>query len=169
LPGQVGDYLAYRRWFDAAYATIELPPDCAEIDGGPTFSISNQFTWTVEWYLVCANAPESYIRVAEHFAKVARLLLSQRKTFAYHFGPVVGRDRDGTPLREPADPVFVRIDNSHQPAHLHPERDATEHLPQANIKGLILDDIDLFDFVRACIRSRQAGRPVAEELGYAII
>lgn len=167
MPGPTDDYLAYRKWFDAEYDALRLPPNCTEAEG-PTFNYSNQYTWTLEWCLLFGDDPKSYIRIREHFAKRAGLSLSRRISFAYHYGPIVGLDSDGTPLRNPADPVFVRIDNVKQAAHLHPERDPSEHLPQSSIRDLVLDAVDLFDFVRAALRSRETGRPMAEELGYHI-
>lgn len=168
MPGPTDDYLAYRRWFDAGYGAIVLPPDCTELEG-PTFTYSNQYTWTLEWYLVFSNDPKSYVRIGEHFAKRAGLLLSRRISFAYHFGPTVRTATNGTPLRNPTDPVFVRIDDINQPVHLHPERDASEHLPQSRITGIVLDAVDLFDFVRASLTARETGTRIADELGYRII
>lgn len=168
MPGPTDDYLAYRRWFDAGYGAIVRPPDCTELDG-PTFTYSNQYTWTLEWYLVFSNDPKSYIRIGEHFAKRAGLSLSRRISFSYHFGPTVGTAADGTPLRNPADPVFVRIDDIYQVVHLHPARDATQHLPQSHVTGIVLDAVDLFDFVRASFKVREAGTLMADELGYRII
>jgi hypothetical protein len=122
----------------------------------------------MEWHLVFKN-PESYIRIAEHFAKRSRLSVSRRIHFAYHYGPTVKSDDQGMPVREPPDPVFVRIDNVSGPAHLHREGDPTAHIPQESVKGLVLEDIDLFNFVRAAFSHRQSGRSIERELGYQIV
>ncbi len=114
------------------------------------------------------DEPKVYIRIFEHFAKRSRLLMSQRIHFSYHFGPAAEFDGQGIPLYQPTDPVFVRIDNINRPAHLHPEEDPTRHIPQENIKGLILVDLDLFDFVGASFRKRKNGTPMSRELGYRI-
>jgi len=94
--------------------------------------------------------------------------MSRRIHFSYHFGPVVGIDGDGVPLYQPTDPVFVRIDNINRPPHLHPEGDPTRHIPQGNIKRLVLDDLDLFDFVEASFRKRKNGTSMSHELGYRV-
>jgi len=167
LPGPTDDYFAYKRWFDREYDALELPADCSE--PSPPLSYSNQYTWTVEWYLVFANDPKVYIRVFEHFAKRAQLQLSQRIHFAYNYAPITRSDPRGVPGYLPNDPIFVRIDNIHRPPHLHPEADPTQHHLQEKIDGLTLANLDLFDFVRASLRHRQSGRPMSRELGYRII
>lgn len=129
---------------------------------------SNQYTWSVEWHLIFTDDPSAYIRIREGFAKRSRLSLSRRLLFAYHFGPIIKSDADGSPVPQPADPVFVRIDNVGRPPHLHPQGNPTDHVPQEKIKGLVLEDLDLFDFVKAAFRSRQNGTDVARELGYRI-
>lgn len=166
MPGPTDDYFAYKRWFEANHDALRLPADCVEPEP-PTFTYSNQYTWGMEWHLVFRN-PETYVRIAEHFAKRSRLSMSRRIHFAYHYGPIVKSDDHGIPVREPADPVFVRIDNVSRPAHLHREGHPTEHIAQANVEGVVLEDVDLFDFVRAALMHRQEGRPIERELGYRI-
>jgi hypothetical protein len=166
LPGPTDDYFAYKRWFEAGHGALVRPVDCAERDG-PVLTYSNQYTWEVEWLLIFAN-PHSYVRIRELFAKRAGLQLSRRVQFAYHYGPIVKTDSQGVPERDPADPVFVRIDNSSRPTHLHQQSDPTDHIPQSRIAGLVLEDVDLFDFVKSAFRHRQSGKPIAKELGYRI-
>jgi len=167
LPGPTDDYFTYKRWFDRHYDDLELPADCSEPQD-PPLRYTNQQTWTLEWFLILGDDPKVYIRIFEHFAKRSHLLMSQRIHFAYNFGPIVGVDGQGVPIYQPADPVFVRIDNIGRPPHLHPEEDPTRHIPQENIKGLILVDLDLFDFVEASFRKRKNGTTMSRELGYRV-
>lgn len=167
MPGPTDDYFAYKRWFETGHDAIPLPADCTEPED-PTFTYSNQYTWGLEWHLVFRN-PDSYVRIGENFAKRSRLSVSRRIHFAYHYGPLVNVGDDGMPTRAPADPVFIRIDNVSRPPHLHPENDPTAHIPQEKIGTLILDEVDLFDFVKAALRHRQSGRPIEREFGYRIV
>jgi hypothetical protein len=157
----------YKRWFEAAHSQLGFPSDCAEVEG-PVWVYSDQQTWNVNWYLVFQNNPAAYVRIAEGFAKRSRLSLSRRLYYAYHFGPLIASNPEGIPVHDSSDPVFVRIDNVGG-AHLHHEGDPKTHVPQAKIKGLVLDDVDPFDFLNAVLRSRKNGTPIARELGYSII
>lgn len=167
MPAPVDDYFTYKHWFDRKCDRVELPPDCSE--PLPPLYYSDQHTWDVKWYLIFGNDPKTYIRVFEHFAKRSHLQLSQRIHFAYNYGPVVRSDARGIPEYLPDDPIFVRIDNIARPPHLHPEADPKQHIDQARIKGLVLAELDLFDFVKACLRHRQNGRDMSHQLGYKVI
>jgi hypothetical protein len=166
LPGPTDDYFAYKRWFEVGHGSLALPVDCVEPDG-PVLKYSNQYTWELEWYLIFTN-PHSYVRIQENFAKRAGLYMSRRINFAYHYWPITKADLRGFPDKDPADPVFVRIDNAGRPAHLHHQDDPRDHIPQSRISGLVLEDVDLFDFAKSALRHRQSGRPMAKELGYRI-
>jgi hypothetical protein len=167
LPGPTDDYFAYERWFEKRHDALTLPVDCIEpVD--PILKYTSQYTWEMEWILIFTD-PRSYVRIRELFAKRAGLSFSRRLKFSYHYGPLIRTAADGLPEWESSDPVFVRIDNSNRPPHLHQEADVTDHIPQSRIARLILDQIDLFDFVKAAIRHRKSGRSIAVELGYEII
>jgi len=167
LPGPTDDYFVYKRWFQAGHGALTLPANCAEPEP-PTLSYSDQYTWSVEWYLILAS-PDAYIRIFENFAKRSRMLLSRRIHFAYHYGPLIRKDDDGRPDRQASDPVVVRIDNVGSAAHLHPENDPTAHIPQGRIQGLNLESLDLFDFVKAAFRHRTNGTAIERTLGYRIL
>jgi hypothetical protein len=166
LPGQTDDYFAYKRWFEAGYKAIAIPVGCTAQD--PVLTFANLYTWSAQWILLFTDAA-SHVCVKEHFAKVAGLQSSRRISFAYHYGPTVRKNDDGDPHGEPADPVFIRIDNAGgRPVHLHPEGHPEEHIPQEKIGGLVLDNVDLFDFVKAAIRHHDGGKTITKEFGYKI-
>lgn len=166
MPGPTDDYLAYKAWFDAGYNAIVIPVSCTAKD--PVLYFANLYTWSVQWVLVFSDTA-THVSVKEHFAKVAGLQRSRRISFAYHYGPTVRKNADDDPYGEPSDPLFVRIDNAGgRPAHLHPEGHPEEHIPQERIRGLVLDHVDLFDFVKAAIRHHGGHKTVAKEFGYKI-
>lgn len=167
MPGPIADYFAYKRWFETGHDALRLPPNCTEPEP-PTLFYSDLYTWSVEWYLIFAD-PDAYIRIFENFAKRSRMLLSRRIHFAYHYGPLIRKDNDGRPDRQSSDPVIVRVDNIGRAAHLHPENDPTAHIPQERIHGLDLENLDLFDFVKAAFRHRTTGTAIERTLGYRII
>ena len=164
MPGPTDDHFAYKRWFEAGYGAVVIPVGCSAQD--PILSYANLQTWGVEWILMFAAA---HVCVKEHFAKVAGLQSSRRISFAYHYGPTVRKSDDGAPDGEPNDPVFVRIDDAGgRPVHLHPEGHPEQHIPQERISGLVLDKVDLFDFVKAAIRHQSSGKSVQKEFGFKI-
>ncbi len=165
MPGPTDDYFAYKRWFEAGHDAVTLPVDCIE-PADPVLRYSNQYTWETEWFLIFTN-PQSHIRIKENFARRTGLYLSRRINFAYHYGPTVRTGLSGMPDGIPSDPVFVRIDNAGRPAHLHHEGNPSDHIPQSRVAGLVLDDVDLFEFVKAAFRHRTSGK-IAQELGYRI-
>jgi hypothetical protein len=167
LPGPTDDYFVYERWFNERHGALTLPVDCIEAFD-PVLRFTNQYTWEVEWILIFTD-PKSYVRIHELYAKRAGLYLSRRIRFSYHYGPLIKTLASGLPEWEAADALFVRIDNSNRPPHLHHETDAKDHIPQSRVSGLTLDQVDLFDFVKAALRHRKSGKPIAVELGYAII
>jgi len=166
LPGPTDDYFAYKRWFEAGHDALALPVDCVEPD--PILTYTNQYTWDLLWFLVFTS-PQSHVCIKENFAKIHGLSRSRRIAFAYHYGPTVRSDLAGIPDGEPADPVFVRIDNAGgRPPHLHREGHPTDHIPQEHISGLVVEEVDLFDFVKAALRHRKSGKSIARELGFRV-
>lgn len=165
MPGPTDDYFAYKRWFEAGQASLSLPAECVSPD--PVLKYSNQYTWTLEWFLTFPDT-HTHVRVWETFAKIQALQASRRISFAYHYGPTIRIDAAGMPDGEPSDPVFVRIDDIGGTVHLHPEGRPADHVPQDKISGLVLDQVDLFEFVKAVLRHRGSGKSIEKELRYRV-
>lgn len=158
------DYFQYKRWFDENRAKLKLPSDCSEIEPA-SFYITNQYVWTFEWHLGFPDP--KYIRVWEHHMKWKGLLDSRRTQFAFHYGPVVHRDKDGVPIWQSADLVDLRIDNSEGRPHLHYGAPEPHHLEE-NVKGLDLEKIDMFTFIKCIFSHRKTGKPIHNLLAFRI-
>lgn len=157
------DYFGFKRAFEAKRSKLALPADCKELRVEVKFT--SQYFWTVDWLLEFED--ERYVRVREHYGKVAGLQVSQRRSFALHYGAIVDRAQDGTPNPDPQHPVDIRIDTCSSAAHMHfgaPE----PHIPQSQIRKLQLATLDAFTFLQAILKHRATGIPLDKTLGFRI-
>lgn len=92
---------------------------------------------------------------------------SRRIQFAHHYGPIVKLGIDGLPLHQSNDPVDIRIDNVSAPAHLHFGAPNPHHA-QASVKGLILENMDMFTFVNGIVQHRTTTQPLDKVFKFTI-
>jgi hypothetical protein len=103
-----------------------------------------------------------YIRIAERYEKWGGLVgLSRKNSYAYHYGDIVKSGDAGLPAYGPGDPVDIRIDNSCSPIHLH-YLAPNPHYPNSAVRGLDLEDMDMFAFVKGIFRHRSSKKPINE-------
>jgi hypothetical protein len=157
------DYLSCKKQFDAEHDSLALPHDCQEIYG-PIISYSTLYSWDVEWYLKFSD--DKFIRIKEHYRKIAGLQDARRQSFSYHYGPIAGLDSKGLPAWGSEKPVHIRIDNSNRPVHLH--LGTAEHILQGRIEKLDLNDLDMFDFVSGIFEHRSSGKAFEKVFGFRI-
>ena len=158
------NYFEFKRDFDEKRGKLKLPTDCHE-QMPPSVEVASQYGWTFEWILTFDD--HKYLRIREHHGKIAGLLDAVRKSFAFHYGPITGKDFDGNLLWAPTDPVEIRIDTSPHPAHMHfgaPE----PHIQQESVLNLKLETISMFIFLKAILKHRQSGVPINEALRFQI-
>jgi hypothetical protein len=122
------DYIQFKRRFDAEHAALVIADDCTII-AGPNFEIATSCSFDFEWYLKFAD--NKFVRIWEHHQKVAGLQDARRLSFAYHYGPIDGVDKDGLPAYGSNKPVDFRIDNIANKVHLHLGGPA--HIYQENV------------------------------------
>jgi len=158
------DYFEFKRWFEKHRAALKFPKDCSELEPA-TFSVSTLYSWTFEWYLTFFD--DKYIRIWEHHNKRKLLYTSRRLQFALHYGPRVAPVSEGIPPYQHNDPVDIRIDNSQRVAHLHYGVPGP-HYFQERVEGIILEEFDMFVFVKAVFKHRKSGKPIDKILGFRI-
>jgi hypothetical protein len=159
------DYLDFKRRFDQAYANLKFPPNCVE-QTPPIATNPGLYSWTFDWVLVF-NDDNRYLRVRESHGKVTGLDFSRRIHFVFHYGPIVQRDANGNIIRQDTDPLDIRIDNSRGKVHMHYQA-PDPHYGQENVRGLTLESVEIFTFVRAVLQHRKSGKPLTEILGFQI-
>ena len=92
-----------------------------------------------------------------------------RHFFSFDYGPIAGKDAKGNIDRSPRNPLVLRIcKNNREPAHLHFKHPHPHpHYEQNRIQGLVLDNVDMFQFVKA-VRSRAEGIELDRAMGFAL-
>lgn len=176
------DYLEFARWLKSEQENFALPFDCRELVAPG--AINPRLTqWVFRW-AIHFTSDNKYARIWEQHDPMPGMIgTSQRVRFAFHYGPLVRFTSSGNPEVDPlgipvfanTDPVDIRIDTCSRKAgsgrrepHLHYEA-PEPHIPQANIQGLVLVDIDMFTFLRSVLRHRQSGEPLQQVLRFRII
>lgn len=159
------DYATFRAFVDEKYKALVFPSDCSEtlpLD----IKQATQVSWHLRWYLEFTD--NKYIRVAERYEKWPNMLgLSKRINVAYHYGDIARRTSDGLPGHLGKDPVDIRIDDSCSPIHLH-YNSQNPHHPDASVKGLDLEDLDMFTFVNGIFKHRAKKKPLHVVFGFKI-
>lgn len=154
------DSLAYKRWFDGRRSSLRLPTDCSETEE-PAFVFYTQYALELKWRLEFTS--RHYIRVWEQRGRIKGLDESHRSRFAYHYGPVC----HAGDVYMPDDPVVIRIDNCNSTVHLH-YLEPQSHIAQADVRGLKLENVDPFSFIKAVFRHRKTGKPLNEVMGFRV-
>jgi hypothetical protein len=131
----------------------------------PLFSQTSSRTHTFKWEIEFTDG--TYIRLQEHYSK-NKAGDSVRNGFAFHYGPVTGRRKDdGTVEYQNTDPVHIRVDTHPPPAHLH-YGGWQPHIPQANVDGITLISVDMFDFLASVIEHRATRKKIPDVFGFQI-
>jgi hypothetical protein len=158
------DYFEFRRSFESSLSKLTLPSDC--ILQEPNWEIlAPPLSWSVE--AVLRFSDQKHIRVRERYDKFAKLEMSRKIQWSYHYGPTEVTDEDGDAIRGNAnDPLDIRVDTC-SGLHLHYQT-REPHLDQKQISGLVLESIDAFKFVRGVLRHRKTGQPFTKIFGFKI-
>jgi hypothetical protein len=92
----------------------------------------------------------------------------QRHVFTFHYGPIVSQDVNGKIDRHHADAVLIRFDKKGGgPPHLH-YRNPEPHYDQSRVQGLVLNDVDMFQFIHAALRVRLEKAEFHDVMGFTI-
>jgi len=148
----VSEYQDYKAYFDQNRALLEVPEDCTVCT--PQYNATdlvNPKSWDFRWFLRFRD--NHYICCAE---SLSRRQSPRRHYFSFHYGPIVQIDASGKIVRDQNNPLIIRACKSRSAIchlhyrHPHPFPD----YKQDQIDGLVLENVDIFRFVRAVFRSR---------------
>ncbi len=164
MKAQPTDHAKFKSWRESNAQKLKLPPDWKELSCKDT--LASELVWKFEWYLSCG--PDGYVRIWERYERWPLLIgVSRRASFVYHYGALTGIGKDGNPTYNSKNPVDIRIDNVGRPVHLHfgaPE----PHHDQSVVKGLALDELDMFEFLNGIIRHRSSKKSLDKIFGFKI-
>jgi|SRR5712664_19529 len=159
------DYAAFRAIVDQNYSALTLPSDCKESHPLDIVRVTPD-SWHLRWYLEFSD--NKYVRIAERYEKFSKMMsLSRRINVAYHYGEITRRGPDSLPGHLASDPVDMRIDDSCGAIHLH-YNSQNPHHPNDAVKGLDLDDLDMFGFVNGIFKHRANQKPLHVVFGFKV-
>jgi len=164
----VSHYVDYKAAFDANRAALKVPPDCTVQP--PSYRVSGDLidpkSWDFSWWLTFAD--DTYIVC--HEIILVRNEKPVRHYFSFHYGPIVSRNPEGKIDRSSTNALVLRIcKNGREPIHLHFKTPhPAPHYEQGKVEGLVLEKVDMFQFVKAVFRSRAEGIDLDKAMGFTL-
>ena len=161
----MSEYQTYKARFAESRAALQVPSDCtAHTPQFRAIDLIAPTTWDFQWLLTFTN--RHYIRCREFWS--CRKNPPQRHIFTFHYGPIISEDANGNIDRHHNDPVLIRFDKKGgEPPHLH-YRNPEPHYDQSRVEGLVLDDVDMFQFVDAVFRVRSGTTDFHDVMGFTL-
>ena len=161
-------FAEYRADFYRKLARLRLPADCRQIGSGPEAKSRPAMPpWMTDWAILYAD--DSHIRVKEYYIPDFHPNYAHgvRKHFCFQYGATTGVDRKGMPRTASDRDTVVRLDLDDFGPHLH--FGGRAHVKQHEITGtLVINDIDLFEFIEAVETHRQSGCSITEVLFFEL-
>lgn len=157
------DYLTFRKSFEKTLGKLRLPDDCQQRE--PCWEPVSWHVWQVLVFFDFSN--DEHIRIWESYDKIAKLDMSRKTQWSYHYGDTATFDENGDAVRgAPNDPLDLRIDTN-RGIHMHYQTHQP-HYKQEDIEGIDLAAVGALDFVRAVLTHRRTGKSLSEVLGFKI-
>jgi hypothetical protein len=146
----------YRAQFEADYDALKgelLETGCDE--RGPFLGATERpmrAPWKMDWVVLFNDG--YFVRVKETYRPLPKSKAGQRDHFSYHYGLAnTVKDGRGIPkiLGAPKPVLRIDVDRNHPHIHMNGE----DHIEQARVKGYIIKNADLVQFMRAVIEHRK--------------
>jgi len=167
----VSHYQDYKARFESNRTALVVPEDCKPgvPEYHPFLDLIDPHSWDFSWWLRFAD--KHYIVCHEIWGyRSGRSPL--RSYFSFHYGPIVRVDKNGNIERDPSNPLELRICKSNkscEPSHLHYKKPhPAPHYEQSRVDGLVLNEVDMFQFVKAVFRSRAEKIELDEAMGFTL-
>jgi hypothetical protein len=164
----VSHYTDYKAAFDKARAALAVPADCTA--RSPSYRVPGDLvdpkSWDFSWWLEFTD--NTY--VVCHEIWVVRNAKPVRHFFSFHYGPIVRRDANGKIDRSHSNALVLRIcKNGRDPLHLHfKQPHPAPHYEQGKVVGLVLEKVDMFQFVKAVFCSKAEGIDLDNAMGFTL-
>lgn len=159
----MSEYHDYKARFDANRALLDIPEDCtARIPHYNATDLVDPKSWDFRWFLTFRD--NNYICCRESLTGRP----PRRHYFSFHYGPIARIDGGGNIVRDQNNPLMIRICKSRSGVHLHYRKPHPfPDYKQNQIDGLVLEDVDMFQFVRAIFHSRANSEEPHVSLGFS--
>lgn len=155
----------YKKDFWARQPLVTFEPGTRHV--GPTLLPPARGVprWRLDWIILFPD--NNYVRIADQWDPVKGSRTEGiRAYFSFHYGetPAVSDSR-GIPKKHHTEPRVIRIDmKNRNDVHIHyADKD---HVPEAQVHGLKIRDINVLDFINAVVAHRKDHRTLAEILGF---
>jgi hypothetical protein len=157
------DFLTFQKSFETALGKIRLPADCKQRE--PNWEVVTSYFWRVEVFFDFSD--QKHIRIQESYDKFAKLYMSRKTQWSYHYGDTATFDENGDAVRgAPDDPLDLRIDTD-RGLHMHYQKQQP-HYRQDDIEGIDLATVGAVEFIRAVLTHRRTHKSLGDVLGFKI-
>jgi len=158
----------------AEHSSLALGPDVVEI--GPLHSptkLPGTPPWNMDWVVRFPDGKQAYLYERWFPARGPSrggAMMGQRLAFSFHYGTSGTQvRRNGFPARDKANhPAIIRIDLDKNGPHIHFHGELP-HIEQDKVIGMVIEDVDPFDFVRAVIEHRSKNTDFDEIMGFKVL
>lgn len=165
-------YQDYQDAFNKKRAKLQIPADCVakapEYRPGPG-SLVDPRMWDFSWWLTFAD--RHYI-VCHEIWSYRPGKKPTRDYLSFHYGPITQVDANGKIDRSPSNALVIRIcksTKSCEAPHLHYKKPhPAPHYEQSKVEGLVLEGVDMFQFVEAVFRARKEGIELDAAMGFKL-
>ncbi|HWY56900.1 MAG TPA: hypothetical protein VNZ03_20705 [Terriglobales bacterium] len=164
-------YQEYKVVCDKNRAELKVPGDCTvRVPQYRAFiDLIDPPSWDFEWWLTFSD---KYYVVCHEAWSCRKGKQPKRHYFSFHYGPIVRTGKNGNPDRDASNPLVLRICNSNKsgdPPHLHYKLPhPAPYYEQGRVDGLVLEDVDMFQFVKAVFRSRAEKVDMDKAMGFTL-
>jgi hypothetical protein len=155
-------------------ASIAFEPGVTEI--GPLHNptiLPGSPPWNMDWLIRFPGRKYAYIYERWFPLRTPSrggATRGQRRAFSFHYGTLGPLTRrNGFPAIDKANhPAIIRIDLDNKGPHLHFHGELP-HIPQEKVKGMSIEDVDPFDFVRAVLEHRRSQADFDDIMNFTVI
>lgn len=159
------DLFEFSRAFEAKIKRLKLPLD-AELQEPEMDSSLPPLVWQVSFFISFSDG--TCIAIWELYEKIKGLQASRRTQWSYHYGSVK-KENSGKLVQAEADaPLEIRVDTCGGAAHLHFQA-REPHYPPSKVRGLDLQSLDCWQFIKNVLRHRETKKPINEIFGFEIL
>lgn len=145
------------------YAAFHLDPTWQEI--GPLYKPTirpNSPPWNMDWAIIFPDGYYAYVYERWYTSGIwipGKPRPGRREHFSFHYGRANHVLKpNGIPEKDKVNcPAIIRIDCDMWGPHLHFHNES-DHINQQRVQGMVIQDSDPFEFMRAVIEHRNTGR-----------
>ena len=162
----------YETAFEKQRAKIQIPADCTAKPPQyrlPPGDLVDPRGWDFSWWL---TFKDRYYVVCHEIWSYRPGKEPTRDYLSFHYGPITHVDANGKIDRNPNNPLVLRIcksTKSCEPPHLHfLKPHPAPHYDQGRVEGLVLEDTNMLQFVKAVFRARAEKIGMPEAMGFTL-